>query len=81
MAANTYSEEFKRSSVKKLLHPNSGGLRVTVSKLDLPPSTLFCWRKKYANFTSIKKSNRSKDWTPEQKLDAVLKSYLMAEKI
>jgi len=79
MAVNTYSEEFKRSAVKKLLHPNSGGLSITAGKLDLPPSTLFCWRKKYAKFTSMKKSNKAKDWTPEKKLDAVMRSYSMSE--
>lgn len=79
MSTNTYSEEFKKNVVQKLLLPNSGGLSVMARKYDVHPSTLFCWRKKYANFTFMKKSKNINDWTSEQKLDAVIKTASMTE--
>jgi transposase len=79
MVAKTYNESFKKNVVEKLLMPGSSGLVATARKFDLPPSTLFCWRKKYANFSVMKKTKTVNDWTPAQKLDAVMKTYSMNE--
>ena len=75
----SYNESFKESVVKASLLPGSGGLNATARKFDVHPSTLFFWKKKYANQSSMKKSKKISDWTPEQKLDAVMKTYSMSE--
>jgi len=74
-----YSEEFKQSAVKALLMPGSPGLNATAKKFDMSSSTLYTWKKKYANHTSMKKSKKIENWTPEQKLDAVIKTSSMNE--
>jgi transposase-like protein len=79
--ASPYSEDFKKNAVETLLRQNSGGLRKTSRKFNIPDSTLFCWKKKYANIDDMKKSNNklSKDWSPEQKLEAIAKTFSMNE--
>lgn len=79
MVAKTYSEDFKRNAVAKSLMPGSGGLTATARKFDLSPSTLFCWKKKYANSPTMKKSKTIRDWTPEHKLNAIIKTATMSE--
>lgn len=65
--------------MKALLSPASGGLNATARKYDVHPSTLFSWKKKYANSSSMNKSKNINEWTAEQKLEAVMKSYSMSE--
>lgn len=76
-----YTESFKENAVAKLLMPGSAGLNTVAKKLDVPPSTLFGWKQKYAN-NSIMKSTKNKStdkWSAEQKLEAVIKTSSMAE--
>ncbi len=73
----TYNNSFKENAVQQLLRPNSLGLSATASKIGIPPSTLYGWKKKYANETFMKKTIN--DWTPEQKLEAIIKTSSMAE--
>jgi transposase len=81
MNNQTYSEEFKKSSIQKLLSPGNHGLSATARKIGIAPSTLFGWKKKYANQSVMKKSknNSIANWTPEQKLDALIKTAFMTE--
>jgi transposase-like protein len=75
----TYNKSFKENAVQTLLAPGSRGLKATASKLDLSPSTLYSWKRKYANSTSMKESKKLNSWTPEQKLEVVMKTYSMTE--
>ncbi len=79
MTINNYSEEFKKNAVQQLLLPGTAGLTATARKLDISSSTLFYWREKYANYSSMKKSKEVKNWTSEKKLDAVIKTAAMTE--
>ena len=76
-----YTESFKESAVAKLLMPGSVGLSATSKSLDIPPSTLFGWKKKYANNSIMSNTkNKSKDkWSAEEKLEAVIKTASMTE--
>ncbi len=78
----TYNENFKKSCVEKLLRPDSAGLNATASKCNIPSSTLYTWKMKYASHTPMTKNKKIKtldDWTPEQKLDAAMKTYSMTD--
>jgi transposase-like protein len=73
--SSPYSDDFKKNAVETLLRPNSGGLRATSRKFNIPDSTLFGWKKKYAINDSMKKTKN--DWSPEQKLEALIKTASM----
>ncbi len=81
MRSRNYSKKFKENAIKQLLLPGSPGLNAVSGKIGIAPSTLFGWKKKYANNVGMKKENNSnaKDWTPEQKLEAVIKTAPMSE--
>jgi transposase len=79
MGQKPYNESFRQNAVKTLLSPGSGGLRATASKLDINPSTLFSWKQKYANSSSMKKSKKIDSWTSEEKLEIVIKTAAMSE--
>ena len=53
-----YPQSFKENAVRRLLAPGSEGLSSTAKKLNVPPSTLFGWKKKYANNSNM---NEKKD--------------------
>jgi transposase len=77
----TYTDSFKENAVSKLLRPESQGLSATASKMGIASSTLFGWKKKYANQSSMKKTKNQSidDWTPEQKLEVVFETRNMTE--
>jgi transposase-like protein len=76
-----FSEEFKKATIQKLLSPGSPGPGKIAEDLDLYPATLYNWKKKYANSQLMTKSKKkkSKDWTPEQMLEAIIKTSSMTE--
>lgn len=80
----SYSEEFKANAVKALFQSQSGGITSTARKFNIAPSTLFGWKKKYANQSSMKNPNKkiasknSLKWSPEEKLDAIIKTGSMS---
>lgn len=76
-----YNEGFKRSAVEKLFRPTSLGLSDVARELGIPTTTLFGWKKKYANHSIMKKTKeeRKRDWSPEEKLDAIIKTSSMSE--
>jgi len=73
-----YSEDFKKAAIQKLLSPNSPGATRLSEDLDLHISTLYSWKQKYASSQLMKKSNK-KEWTPEQMLEAIIKTASMSE--
>jgi transposase len=81
-SSNTnYSDQFKKNAVQRLLAPGSEGLTATACKIGIPISTLATWKSKYAiNIGMIKSKNKTiKEWTPEEKLEAIIKTSLMTE--
>ena len=77
--SRNYSKEFKENAIKQLLLPGSPGLTAVSGKIGIAPSTLFGWKKKCANKSSMKNNNRFQMWTPEQKLKAVIETASMSE--
>ena len=78
---STYSMEFKQQAVQKLLAPGSPGLSKVARNLEIPLQTLHTWKKKYANKSVMKKFKHKtiEKWTPEEKLDAIIKTASMTE--
>lgn len=77
----SFSEDFKKATIERLLSPESPGPGKIAEDLDLFPSTLYSWKKKYASSQLMKKSNQKnpKNWTPEQMLEAIMKTASMDE--
>ncbi|GAB4411107.1 MAG: hypothetical protein OHK0056_14730 [Bacteriovoracaceae bacterium] len=71
-----FSEEFKDSIIQKSCLPGGPTLAYLAQKHDLPVSTLYGWKRKYAKHSGMSKSNK---WTPEQKLEAIIKTASMNE--
>ena len=67
-----YTDSFKENAVAKLLMPGSSGLSAISKNLDVPPSTLFGWKKKYANNSIMSNvKNKSTDkWSIKEKFEA-----------
>jgi len=76
-----YTESFRENAVSKLLMPGSMGLNATAEKLGIPSSTLYGWKARYAIITPMKKTNKknTKNWSPEEKLEALVKTASMSE--
>jgi transposase-like protein len=81
MRSKNYSKDFKESIIQKVLSPNSKGFKKTADELGLAVSTLYSWQKNCANHSNMKnkKSNSPKDWTPEKKFEAIIKTASMNE--
>ena len=75
----SYSEEFKKAAIEKLLDPNGPGITRLSEELAIYQSTLYSWKKKYGTSQLMTKSNKPKDWTPEQMLEAIIKTASMDE--
>ena len=81
-AQQIYSKAFKTSAIQKLLSPNSKGAHQLAAELGVGVSTLYAWRKESAIInTTMENKNLStgKNWTPEEKLEAVIKTASMSE--
>ncbi len=74
----TYNENFKLNAVKKLL-ADKKGLTYTASKLNIASSTLYGWKKKYANLNSMTHSNSNKKLSLEDKLNFIKKTQSLNE--
>lgn len=74
-----YTESFKKNAVEKFLNSNSGTLKSAADKLGVPISTLYGWKHKYANITSMTKSKKNKNYSPEQKLEILIKTSSLTE--
>ena len=79
MGYKKVSEEFKMNVVRDLLSQKNPSLNATARKYDMSPSSVGVWKRKYANLSSMKKSKSIESWTPEQKLDTVIKTASMTE--
>lgn len=77
-----YSEEFKKSIVKKILSNPAISLRYVAKENGLALSTTHGWLKKYSNdiqnpYDSLKKS--PKDWTLEERFNILLETSALTE--
>jgi len=72
----SYSEEFKRSIIQKCLLPGGPSINKVAKDNGIVPTTVYGWKKKYANQFDMKKSN---NWTPEQKLTAIIETASLSE--
>lgn len=71
-----FSEEFKASIIQKSLLPGGPSLVELARKHDLTVSTVYGWKAKYAMHSGMSKSNK---WTPDKKLEAIIKTASMNE--
>jgi transposase-like protein len=71
-----YSEEFKRSIIQKSLLPGGPSLRSLALDNGLILTTVYGWKKKYANQSIMK---NSKKWTAEKKLQAIIETSSLSE--
>jgi len=71
-----YSKDFKESTVQKICMPGGPSIMQMSEKLGVHHTSIRNWVKLYANASSMKKT---KDWTPESKLEAIIKTATMSE--
>lgn len=73
-----YTESFKRSTIEKLLAPNSIGAYKLASSLGVPIATLYDWKKKFASGVNVKTKTLDQ-LSREAKLDILIKTSTMTE--
>lgn len=71
-----FSKEFKDSIIQKSLLPEGPSLVELARKHEISVTTLYNWKAKYANHAGMSKS---KKWTPERKLEAIIQAAPMTE--
>jgi len=71
-----YSPEFKQSVVQKISTPGGPSAAQMAKKLGVHYTSVYGWVKDHANTSGMKKS---KEWTPEAKLEAIAKTFSMSE--
>lgn len=72
-----YSEEFKRSTIQKILMPGGPSIPEMAVKTGAHPTSIRDWMKIYGKSSTMKKT---KEWTPENKLEAIIKTASMSER-
>jgi transposase-like protein len=71
-----YTPAFKQSIVQKVLMPGGPSVMETAEKNGIHHTSIRNWIKSYASTSGMKKSN---DWTPEKKLEVIIKTAAMTE--
>jgi transposase-like protein len=71
-----HSKEFKESIVQKVTMPGGPTIMELSEKTGIHHTSIRNWIKIYANHFSMKKS---KEWSPEEKLEAIIKAAVMSE--
>jgi transposase len=71
-----HSSEFKESIVQKIMMPGGPTIMQLSEKTGIHHTSIRNWIKIYANHSSMKKS---KEWSPEEKLEIIIKTALMTE--
>jgi transposase len=72
----SYSQEFKQSVVQKVTSPGGPSITEMSKSLGVHYTSIRSWVQTYANTPSMKKS---KEWTPEARLEAIIKTATMSE--
>lgn len=71
-----YSPEFRESIVQKITTPGGPSIMQMSEKTGVHHASIRIWIKNCANRSGMKKS---KEWTPEEKLEAIIKTTTMSE--
>jgi transposase len=71
-----YSPELRESIVQKITTPGGPSIMQMSEKIGVHHATIRIWIKNYANRSGMKKS---KEWTPEEKLEVIIKTASMSE--
>jgi len=71
-----YSKDFKQSTIQKILMPGGPTIMEMARKTGIHPTSIRGWIKTYGTSPSMTKS---KVWTPEKKLEAIIKTAGMLE--
>lgn len=71
-----YSEDFKESVIQKICTPGGPTIMQMSEKMGIHNTSIRNWMKIYANNVSMKKS---KEWSPEAKLEVIMKTFSMSE--
>ena len=72
----SYSEDFKKSVVQKVLLPGGPSVMEISKKIGVHHTSVRKWKEMYAMTASMK---TSKKWTPEKKLKAVAETMSLTE--
>ena len=80
MQQDLRSEEFKRSSVQKVLLRGSKTVKTIWDELDISTPTFYEWKKKYANTPHMQTNDRRpQDFTAIEKFKAVMEFEVLPE--
>ncbi len=71
-----FPKDFKESLILKSLQPSGPSLVQLAEEYQIPYSTIYGWKQKYANHSSMSKD---KKWSPEKKLEVINKTFSMNE--
>jgi len=71
-----HSSEFKESIVQKITMPGGPTIMQLSEKTGIHHTSIRNWIKIYANHSIMKKS---KEWSPEAKLEAIMNTFSMSE--
>lgn len=69
-------KDFQESLILKSLQPGGPSLAQLAKEHQIPKTTLYSWKKKYANPSSMSKD---KKWSPEKKLEVIIQTSSMTE--
>jgi transposase len=80
MGHPSYSEEFKKSAVKKVLQRGRRSVGSIIDECGVAASTLYKWQQEFANVSDMKKtSKRPQDRSAEEILKAVIEFEKLTE--
>lgn len=71
-----YSQDFKESAVRKVCIPGGPSITELANTLGVNHCSIRNWMKIYGSVSAMKKP---KEWTPERKLEAIIKTATMTE--
>lgn len=76
-----YSQEFKYSVIKKMMHPENKSVAAISQETGLSEATLFKWKKeaKTKGFVITDGESSSEDWSSEDKFQIVLETATLNE--
>lgn len=79
MQTSTYTWKFKQQAVAKLINRGTKTVEAIADELGTSSKNLYRWKKELSEVPMKKKTKSSNDWTPEQKLEAIIKTASMTE--
>ena len=71
---NRYPLELKQEMVKKLCSPNGPSAYQLSSETGISTGSLYKWVQRFSGEDNLKKSQKSVNWSPEEKLEAIFQA-------